>query len=213
MVLPNRSTPSADGNLGPATLGSLRLITVPGARDGNATRQGPLFDWFPDRFAFLPWTIPAGSLAAGLPHRDMAPRQLERFLLEEADYPQRDRIWAAVITGTRQPGTAEPYRILALGLAARGLRGFRNRLPIRHRSELADVDHDLVYGFLRRLATIGIDLTNLGGRLINSGVSYAKVEWGRHLNRPPATPPDLIAAVAAPPTGGQQTAFDTLIAD
>jgi hypothetical protein len=194
-------------------LREMRPITTVGTSDGAATKHGPLFDWFPDRFALLPWTIPASSLAPGLPPRDMAPRQLERFLLEDADYPQRDQIWAAVITRARQIDTAESYQILALGLAARGLRAFRNHLPILHRSELTDVDQDLIVGFQRRLATITLDATNLGGRLINSGISYAKVQWRRHLNRPPATQPDTDATIAAPAAGGMQTAFDTLITD
>lgn len=137
-------------------------------------RDGPLFAWFPDRFALLDWTIPAETFGPGLPPREMRPRGLERFLLEDAEYPQRDQIWSAVITGARRPDTAELYQVLALGLAARGLRAFRNRLAIRDRSELADIDHDLVTGFLRRLATIDTGTTNLGLKLIDSGITHAK---------------------------------------
>ncbi|WP_328459415.1 hypothetical protein OHA21_27045 [Actinoplanes sp. NBC_00393] len=140
----------------------------------------------------------------------MAPRRLERFLLEEAGYGERDQIWAGVIAGARQPATAEVYRILALGLAVRGLRSFRNRLFVRDRGELLDVDQDLAYGFLRRLTTIPLDATNLGGRLINSGVSYAKVHWKRYLDRPPAIEPDAAEGAAATDSS-LQAAFDALV--
>ncbi|MDR6316053.1 RNA polymerase sigma factor [Actinoplanes couchii] len=146
---------------------------------------GPLFDWFLDRFAQLTWNIPAEAFGPGLPPREMRPRGLERFLLEDADYPQRDRIWAAVIAGSRRPGADEAYRILALGLATRGLRGFRDRLAIRDRSDLADIDHDLVAGFLRRLATIDTGTTNLGMKLIDSGITHAKVRLRQSRLRPP----------------------------
>lgn len=189
----------------------MRPITIPGRSNGTGTKPGPLFDWFVDRFELLPWTIPAGSLAPYLPPRDMAPRALERFVLEDADYSERDQIWAAVITRAREPDLAEPYLILALGLVSRGLRAYRNHLPILHRDELLDVDHDLVVGFQRRLRTIPLNLKNLGGRLVNSGVSYARVHWRSHLDRPRAVAPEAIGPVV--PAGGLHTAFDTLSTD
>jgi hypothetical protein len=180
-------------------------LTLPG------TQGGPLFDWFLDRYAQLDWTIPADGLAPGLPPRPMRPRQLERFLLEDADYPQRDRIWAAVITGARHPCTAEPYRVLALGLAARGLRGFRDRLAVRHRSELADVDHDLVLGFLRRLATIDVRATNLGMKLIDSGITHARTRRQHAYTRTITTDVEPTSVASAP--YDMDVLFRSLIAD
>ncbi|BEL01934.1 hypothetical protein Q0Z83_001250 [Actinoplanes sichuanensis] len=163
---------AVQANRASATPGLITFEGTPLALLGSG--DGPLFDWFLDRYAQLDWAIPAGSLGPGLPPRLMRPRQLERFLLEEADYPQRDQIWAAVITGARRTAGAEPYRVLALGLAARGLRGFRDRLPVRHRGELADVDQDLAFGFLRRLESIDVGTTNLGMKLIDSGITHAR---------------------------------------
>jgi hypothetical protein len=155
---------------------------LPGSRDGSNARHGPLFDWFEDRFAMLNWTIPADHLGAGLPPKDMRPRTLLRFLLEDADYPQRDQIWAAVITGARRPATAEPYRLLAISLAARGLRRSRKRIILAHRDDTADIDHDLLCGFLKRMTTIDVRATNLGMKLIESGVTYAKGQQPGHPN-------------------------------
>ncbi|HET6482081.1 MAG TPA: hypothetical protein VFG35_18905 [Actinoplanes sp.] len=177
----NSSTPLARG----AELGlrDLTPLVLPGNRDGTDTRHGPLFDWFEDRFAVLNWTIPADHLGPGLPPKDMRPRTLLRFLLEDADYPQRDQIWAAVITGARRPATAEPYRLLAISLAARGLRRSRKRVVLTHRDDTADIDHDLLYGFLRRMTTIDVRATNLGMKLIESGITHAKGQQSRPSQR------------------------------
>jgi hypothetical protein len=113
----------------------------------------------------------------------MRPRTLLRFLLEDADYPQRDQIWAAVIAGARRPATAEPYRLLAISLAARGLRRARKRVVLAHRDDTADIDHDLLYGFLKRMTTIDVRATNLGMKLIESGVTHAKGQQSRPSKR------------------------------
>ncbi|MEV6631606.1 hypothetical protein AB0M54_12725 [Actinoplanes sp. NPDC051470] len=171
-----------------------------------------MFDWFLDRFALLDWTIPAGHLSPGLPPRDMRPRMLQRFLLEDADYQQRDQIWAAVITGARRPATAEPYRILAIGLAARGLRAARKRIKLAHRDDTADVDHDLIHGFLNRLKTIDVRATNLGMKLIESGVTYAKGQQRRRPKtiRSPAAEPEPVSADT--PDEDVNTLFHTVLA-
>jgi hypothetical protein len=185
-------------------------ITLPGSRDGTITRHGPLFDWFLDRFAYLDWTIPAGSLS-GLPPTDMRPRQLERFLLEDADYAQRDRIWAAVIAGAREPATAEPYRVLAIGLAARGLRGFRLSRTGLSLDEYADVDHDLVLGFLRRLGTIDVRTSNLGMKLIDSGITYARTRQSQP--RPASVELQPISAIAGDPEDDVSALLNESIAE
>jgi hypothetical protein len=181
VVQPNRSTPPPGG--AEQGLRDLTLLALPGNRDGEKILHGPLFDWFEDRFAMLNWTVPADHLGPGLPPRDMRPRTLLRFLLEDAGYPQRDQIWAAVIAGARRPATAEPYRLLAISLAARGLRGSRKRVTMAHRDDTADVDHDLLYGFLKRMTTIDVRATNLGMKLIESGVTYAKGQQPRQPKR------------------------------
>ncbi|GGN99280.1 hypothetical protein GCM10010112_92960 [Actinoplanes lobatus] len=188
----------------PNELTALSPMALPGCWDG------PLFDWFLDRFAMLDWTIPAGHFAPGLPPRDMRPRTLLRFLLEDADYAQRDEIWAAVITGARRPGTAEAYRILSIGLAARGLRGSRKRVPVAHRDEAEDVDHDLVLGFLRRLETIDVGVTNLGLRLIDSGVTHAK---SRQRSRLRPTASELDPAGSDVPEDDIATMFNAVLTE
>ncbi|GID29546.1 hypothetical protein [Paractinoplanes brasiliensis] len=115
--------------------------------------------------------------------------------------PQRDKIWAAVITGSRRPETAEPYRLLAISLAARGLRRSRKRVILAHRDDTDDIDHDLIHGFLKRLKTIDIRATNHGMKLIESGITHAKGQQARppkrartsRKRRPPAAIAEPVA--------------------
>jgi hypothetical protein len=199
-VQPNRSTPRS--RRAELALQDLTPLVLPGNRDGTDARHGPLFDWFEDRLAMLNWIIPADHLGPGLPARDMRPRMLLRFLLEDADYPQRDRIWAAVITGARRPATAEPYRLLAISLAARGLRRSRKRVILAHRDDTADIDHDLLYGFLKRMTTIDVRATNLGMKLIESGVTHAKGQQSRPSQRARASRKRRSPAATAKPMSG-----------
>jgi hypothetical protein len=196
VVQPNRSTPLS--RRAELALQDLTPLVLPGSRDGTEARHGPLFDWFENRFAMLNWTIPAGHLGPGLPPRDMRPRMLLRFLLEDADYPQRDQIWAAVITGARRPATAEPYRLLAISLAARGLRRSRKGIILAHRDDTADIDHDLLYGFLKRMTTIDIRATNLGMKLIESGITHAKGRQSRPSQQPRKPRPPAPMADSTP---------------
>lgn len=193
---PNRSTPRS--RRAELALQDLTPLVLPGNRDGTDARHGPLFDWFEARFAMLNWTIPADRLGPGLPPRDMRPRMLLRFLLEDADYPQRDKIWAAVITGARRPATAEPYRLLAISLAARGLRRARRRIILAYRDDTADIDHDLLYGFLKRMTTIDIRATNLGMKLIESGITHAKGRQSQPSQQPPKPRPPAPMADSTP---------------
>ncbi|MBT8226471.1 MAG: sigma-70 family RNA polymerase sigma factor [Dactylosporangium sp.] len=173
--------------------------------------DGPLLDWLSDRILTWPWAVPAGSLGPGVPSRDTPLRVLERHLLEEASYPERDRIWAGIVTLARTPDTAADYRTVALTLAAKGLRGFRNRLPARNRDEVCDIDADLAYGLLRRVTTIDLAAPRVGGRLIDSAIGHAKGRWRLHLNRPT---PSLVDpdTRAQPTTGSLQASFDALLA-
>lgn len=172
-------------------------------------RPGPMLDWFPSLFATLPWVITADTFGPGVPRRDTAPRVLERFVIEEATYQQRDDIWVGIVTRARRPDTASRYTVIALGVAAKGLIGFRNRLRTRGSVELADVDADLVYGLVRRLATIELEHRNIGGRLIDSAIGYAKRQWRHHLERP--SPTDVAGDTAlAPVSQGLQLALDRM---
>jgi hypothetical protein len=171
--------------------------------DPVLVEAGPLLDWFPGRFLTLPWVVPAGQFAPGVPHRDMPPRVLERFVLRVATYEQRDAIWAGIVVNARNTTV---YRTVALGLAAKGLRGARNRIPVRNQLELADIDADLAYGLLRRLATIDITRRNIAGRLVDSGAKYAIRQWRKHLGRPLAVDPDAYAAPSA--LRGAQASLD-----
>jgi len=166
--------------------------------------------WFPHVFLALPWIIPASEFAPGLPHRDMPPRRLERFVVTEATYAERDQIWAGIVTQTRQGPTRTAYQLLAIGVATKGLLGYRNHITARSNAELADVDADLVHGLLRRLATIDTTTRNIGGKLIDSATGYAQRRWRSHLGRPHPADPDFSHTAASTGPGSLQTALTSL---
>jgi hypothetical protein len=97
-----------------------------GRRDPGLASAGPLLDQLGRVFTRLEWTLPAGSLALGVPPRAMHPEVLRGWLLAETtDYQQRDAAWAAVVAIARGPGPdAASFRLLAVGLAVLGLGGF-----------------------------------------------------------------------------------------
>ena len=76
--------------------------------------SGPLLGWYDRLYADLPYTVPASSLAPGLPERDVPPRVLRRFVLSEhTSYALRDQAWAGMITLARQGDTATAYTLIA----------------------------------------------------------------------------------------------------
>ena len=171
---------------------------------------GPMLDWFGEVFLALPWIIPASEFAPGIPHRDMPPRVLERFVIAQASYAERDQVWAGIITRARQPPARTAYQLLAIGVAAKGLRRYRNHVHAGSNAERADLDADLIHGLLRRLATIDISAGNLGGKLIDSATGYAQRRWRSHLGRPHPADPDH--AAASTERGSLQTALSRLFA-
>jgi len=124
----------------------------------------------------------------------MSATGLRRWLLADATtYATRDRAWADLITRAQRTGPdagsdaapgicpgigrdeaqARGYRFLAVGLALPGLRGWRRRIPLVRAGQVAEVQADIVTGFLIRLASIDPAGPNLAGRLIDSAIGYA----------------------------------------
>ncbi|MBB5868564.1 hypothetical protein F4553_001943 [Allocatelliglobosispora scoriae] len=175
------------------------------------TGPGALLDWYPQRFAALPWVVAAGEFAPDLPHRDMSVRALEMYLLNQAGYAERDLIWAGIAGGARRSATAARCQVIAVGAAVKGLLGWRNRLHLRSPDDRADVDADLAYGLLRHLHDIDLGRRNIAGRLIGSATGYAQRRWNQHLHRP--DPVDLTTDTSpeeAGPDGGLQAALHAL---
>ncbi|GAA1601842.1 hypothetical protein [Catellatospora bangladeshensis] len=173
------------------------------AVDPVFVRDGPLLDWFGGVFDTLTFTIPAGILGFGLPHRPMRPVHLSGHLLDpDTGFDERDRIWAGIVLASRDPATGAKFRLIAFGLALPGLMGWRAKVRPYDIVARADLDADLAYGFLRRLAVIDPAAANIASRLLDTATAYAGHRLSAHLSRPtptesehpPAPPPDLADA-------------------
>lgn len=158
------------------------------AADPVFVRDGPLLDWFGGVFDALTWTIPAGSLGSGLPHLPMKPIRLSGHLLDpDTSLYERDRIWAGVVLASRDPATGARFRLVAFGLVLPGLMGWRAKVRPYDTVARADLDSDLAYSFLRRLAVIDPAAANIPGRLLDTATAYAGRRLAAHLSRPTPT--------------------------
>jgi hypothetical protein len=124
--------------------------------------------------AFRLLTIPPAPLAfdcrpiIGLPDTVVPLDELRRLLIHDGTpRPTRDLVWRELVIRARRDGPA--WVVAAVGLALPGLRRRAGRLATGWHGDTADLDAELLTGFLERLATIDIDTANICGRLIDAG--------------------------------------------
>jgi hypothetical protein len=124
--------------------------------------------------AFGLLTVPPAPLAfdcrglADLPQRMVPLDELRRLLIGDATQrPVRDVVWREVVTRARRDGPA--WVVAAVGLALPGLRRRAGLLAAGWHGETADLDAELLTGFLERLTTIDLDAANICSRLIDAG--------------------------------------------
>lgn len=114
-----------------------------------------------------------GHRIDGLPDGPIAVDQLRCVLLDEATSRSvRDLVWRDVVALAR--GGDPAWVIAAVGLAIPGLRRRAGRLTFGWKGETADLDAELLAGFLERLQTIDLDATNICSRLIDAGARAAR---------------------------------------
>ncbi|MFZ0160939.1 MAG: hypothetical protein WAL50_18055 [Kineosporiaceae bacterium] len=104
----------------------------------------------------------------GLPDRPIAVDQLRRLLIDDAT-PRtvRDAAWREIVAMAR--GGDPAWVLVTVGLALPGLRRRAGRLAFGWHGETADLDAELLAGFLDRLSTIDLDGSNICARLIDAG--------------------------------------------
>ncbi|WP_261571221.1 hypothetical protein [Frankia gtarii] len=136
-----------------------------------------------------------GSLVAGLPERLVALDELrDRLLAGSCPQPVRDAAWAVVIRRSRRYGGA--WTVGAAGMALPALRGVCARLGGHSDLDTADVQAEVLTGFLEAAATVGLDLPRIAVRL-----RWAAYRAGLALTvqqrEIPHPDPDLFQTVAA----------------
>jgi hypothetical protein len=150
-----------------------------------------------------------GRTVAGLPRRVMGLDELRQLLLAPGTSSLvRERVWAQLVTHARQDGPA--WVVAAVGIALPALTFRAGQLTRGWHGDVADLDGELLLGFLERLASIDPDAENVAARLVESGARAVK-RARRYSERletiratgpqsfPPARPwdhPDLVLARA-----------------
>ncbi|WP_256790538.1 hypothetical protein, partial [Frankia sp. AvcI1] len=136
-----------------------------------------------------------GSLVAGLPERLVALDELrDRLLAVSCPQPVRDAAWAVVIRRSRRYGGA--WTVGAAGMALPALRAVCARLGGHSDLDTADMQAEVLTGFLEAAATVRLDLPRIAVRL-----RWAAYRAGLALTvqqrETPYPDPDLFQTVAA----------------
>jgi DNA-directed RNA polymerase specialized sigma24 family protein len=109
----------------------------------------------------------------GLPQRPIVLDEL-RHLLLAAGTPRatRDLVWAHLLSRARQDGPV--WVLVAVGIALPALRYRAGLLTRGWHGDVADLDSEMLLGFLERLNTIDPHAQNLAARLVDAGARALK---------------------------------------
>jgi hypothetical protein len=105
----------------------------------------------------------------GLPDRTVRLDEL-RDLLLAATTPRSlwDPVWRELVDRARRDGPA--WVVVTVGMALPGLRRLARQLTIGWRGDTADLDSELLVGFVARLKTIDLDAPRVVGRLLDAAL-------------------------------------------
>ena len=150
-----------------------------------------------------------GQGRSGIPQRLLALDELKHHLIKDSTArATRDEVWQEIVIRARRDGPA--WVVAAVGIAMPGLRRRAALLSRGWHGDTADLDSELLLGFLERLKTIDLEEGNICSRLIDAGARAVKrsrqhsedteaVHTGRPGSLPPARPwdhPDFVLARA-----------------
>jgi hypothetical protein len=139
-----------------------------------------------------------GAAFPGLPDEHLDLHRVRGLLLSPAVHAAtRDEVWREVVARSRRPGTdGQAWTVIAAGMALPGLTAAAARLCRGWRGETADIDAEVLAGFVARLKTLDASGPRVVGRLIDAGIRAGR----RARNR--AGDADLVrvdAAWSSPP--------------
>jgi hypothetical protein len=113
----------------------------------------------------------------GLPDQLVALDELRRLLIRNTTpRATQDQAWRELVARARRDGPA--WVVAAVGMAVPGLRRRAILLTRGRRADFADLDGELLLGFLERLKTIDLDAGNICPRLIDAGARRVKKSRG-----------------------------------
>jgi hypothetical protein len=115
----------------------------------------------------------------GLPERMLPLDELRDLLLKpDTTITVRDGVWRDLVTRARRDGPA--WVVATVAMALPGLRKQAGVLAAGGKGDTADLDAELIVGFLERLKTVDIAEQRICGRLIDAGVRSARKSRDRY---------------------------------
>jgi hypothetical protein len=110
----------------------------------------------------------------GLPARILDLAQLKAVLLRRSTPPAvRDAVWRELVIRARRDGPA--WVVAAVGVAMPGLVAAAGALAAGWRGDRADVDAEMLVGFVARLRTVDVDAPRVCGRLLDAAVRSGRI--------------------------------------
>ena len=108
-----------------------------------------------------------------LPQRILPLDELRDVLIADSTpKPVRDLVWRDLVGRARRDGPA--WVVAAVGIAMPGLRMRAGLLTRRWHGDTADLDAEMISGFVERLKTVDVDGPRICGRLIDAGARAVK---------------------------------------
>lgn len=107
-----------------------------------------------------------------MPDEPVAMDRVRDLLLSRRMSPAaRDAVWRELVTRARRPAPdGQAWMVIAAGVALPGLRAAAAGLTRGWRGETADIDAEVLAGFVARLKTVDLTGARVVGRLIDAGV-------------------------------------------
>jgi hypothetical protein len=111
-----------------------------------------------------PLSVEGRAIGDSLPDRRIPLDELKRLLLSQSTgTATRDAAWVVLVTRARRDGPS--WVIGAVGVAMPGLRRAAGRLTCGYRGDPADIDAEVLTGFLTALRSIDVSRPTIAGRL------------------------------------------------
>jgi hypothetical protein len=110
--------------------------------------------------------------------------RLRRLLLsDQVPTEARDAVWRQLVTRARRPAPdGQTWTVIAAGMALPGLTTAAARLCRGWRADTADLDAEVLAGFVARLATLDLSGPRVVGRLIDAGVRAGRRARDKAIN-------------------------------
>ena len=129
-----------------------------------------------------PLAVHASRLAAGLPDRPVPVGELRVLLLHPAtSTAARNAVWAELVRRARAGGGDPAWTVALCGIALPGLRRAAGALAAGYRGDLADLQAEVLAGFLAELRAL--DLDHLEAVPLASRLCWAARRAGERLAR------------------------------